>query len=104
MILAEQGDNTGGGAPGDGTDVLRLFQARIAELAPALVLYVVDPATAAEAHSAGLGATITAAVGGKSHAMLGPPVEFPGAVVKGLTDGNFVYDGPMFGGKPDCVS
>ena len=70
--LADQGDNTGGGAPGDATHILRLFLAR--ELEAAAVLYMVDPEAAAAAHAAGVGATIELEVGGKSHPNTGPPV------------------------------
>ncbi len=100
IVLADQADNTGGGAPGDGTEVLRLFIQR--ELDPAVVLYVVDPVAAAQAHEAGIGATIDAEIGGRSHAKLGPPVQMR-AVVEGLCDGDFVYDGPMWKELDDSV-
>ena len=100
VVLADQADNTGGGAPGDSTEVLRLFIER--ELSPSAVLYVVDPGTAKQAHNAGPGATIDVEVGGRSHPNLGPPVPMR-AQVKGLTDGNFVYDGPMWKGVADSV-
>ena len=99
-VLADQADNTGGGAPGDGTEVLRLFVER--ELEQAAVLYVVDPQAAALAHQAGLGATIDVEVGGRSHQKLGPPVPMR-AEVAGLSDGRFVYDGPMWKGLDDEV-
>ena len=72
IILADQGDNTGGGAPGDGTEILRLFVER--DLPQAAVLYMVDPDAVATAKEAGMGATIDVEVGGKSDPMLGPPV------------------------------
>ena len=100
IVLADQADNTGGGAPGDGTEVLRLFIQR--ELDPAVVLYVVDPVAAAQAHEAGIGATIEVEIGGRSHPNLGPPVQMQ-AVVEGLGDGDFVYDGPMWKGLADSV-
>ena len=72
IVLADQADNTGGGAPGDSTEILRLFIDR--DLHEAAVLYVVDPEVAAAATSAGVGATIKVQLGGKSHPLLGPPV------------------------------
>ena len=48
-ILADGGDNTGGGAPGDSTAILRRF-VDTPELWPACVLYIVDPEAAAAAH------------------------------------------------------
>ena len=100
VVLADQADNTGGGAPGDSTEVLRLFVER--QLDPAVVLYVVDPEAAARAHRAGLGQVIDVSVGGHSHPSLGPPVDMRAEVV-GLSDGNFVYDGPMWKGVSDSV-
>jgi len=95
IILADQGDNTGGGAPGDGTEILRLFIER--DLQQAAVLYVVDAEVAATAKVAGVGATIDVEVGGKSHPMLGPPVAMHAEVIS-LSDGRFTYDGPMWAG------
>jgi microcystin degradation protein MlrC len=100
VVLADQADNTGGGAPGDSTEVLKLFVDR--ELEPAVVLYVVDPETAGRAHQAGLGKVIDVRVGGRSHPRMGPPVEMR-AEVMGLSDGDFVYDGPMWKGVKDSV-
>lgn len=95
IILADQADNTGGGAPGDSTEVLRLFVER--DLDDAAVLYMVDPHVAEAAHRAGVRATIEVEVGGKSHRLLGPPVCMQ-AEVMALSDGRFTYDGPMWAG------
>ncbi len=95
IILAEQGDNTGGGASGDATEVLRTFMHH--RLAPSAVLYMVDPGVALQAHAAGVGAILEVQVGGKSQPMVGPPVEMK-AQVRAVTDGRFVYDGPMWAG------
>ncbi len=95
IVLAEQGDNTGGGAPGDATDLLRLFLAE--RLAPSAVLYVVDPDVASQAAAAGMGAEIDVQVGGKSHARLGPPVSMR-VKVRAISAGRFTYDGPMWAG------
>ena len=95
IILADQADNTGGGAPGDSTELLRLFLSR--GLQDAAVLYVVDPETAAQATAAGQGQRMTAQVGGKSHPLAGPPVTMQ-VEVCALADGRFTYDGPMWAG------
>ena len=95
IILADQGDNTGGGAPGDGTEVLRLFID--CRLEQAAVLYVVDPQVARSAAAAGIGARIAVEVGGKSHPLLGPPVAMEAEVIA-VSDGRFTYDGPMWAG------
>jgi microcystin degradation protein MlrC len=64
IILAYHADNTGGGAPGDSTEVLRTFLEL--GLRDALVLYLVDPEVAAQAHAAGAGARLPVRLGGKS--------------------------------------
>jgi len=93
IILADQADNPGGGAPSDSTEILRLFVDR--NLQDAAVLYIVDPESVQQAKSAGIGNTVELQVGGKSHELVGPPILMT-AEVLALADGQFVYDGPMF--------
>lgn len=95
IILADMADNTGGGAPGDSTEVLRTFLER--DLQDALVLYVVDPTVAQQAHQAGAGGRISVELGGKSDPLQGPPIPLEAEVVA-LSDGKFTYDGPMYAG------
>jgi microcystin degradation protein MlrC len=95
IILGDFNDNTGGGAPGDSTALLRTFVDR--KLADALLLYLVDVEAAEQAHQAGRGARLGLALGGKSHPSQGAPVELEVEVVA-LSDGTFQYDGPMFAG------
>lgn len=95
IILADQADNTGGGAPGDSTEILRMFLNK--DLKDAAVLYMVDRETVSAAWQAGVGATIKVQAGGKSNPLLGPPVPMT-AEVLALSDGHFVYDGPMWAG------
>ncbi len=95
IFLADMADNTGGGAPGDSTEVLRTFLEL--GLQDALILYLVDPEAARQAHAAGLGSRIAVELGGKSDPIQGPPVPLEAEVVA-LSDGRFTYDGPMYGG------
>jgi microcystin degradation protein MlrC len=95
IFLADMADNTGGGAPGDSTEVLRTFVDL--GLWHALVLYLVDPEVARQAHAAGVGSRIAVKVGGKSDPIQGAPVAMEAEVVA-LSDGRFTYDGPMYGG------
>ena len=95
IILADQADNTGGGAPGDSTEVLQTFLDL--RLQDALVLYMVDPEVTEQAYAAGVGGRISAVLGGKSDPAQGAPVEMDGEVVA-ISDGKFQYDGPMFAG------
>jgi microcystin degradation protein MlrC len=95
LFLADMADNTGGGAPGDSTAVLRTFVEQ--DLQDALVLYLVDPEVAQQAYTAGVGAKLSVEVGGKSDPRQGPPVALEVEVVA-LSDGRFRYDGPMYSG------
>jgi microcystin degradation protein MlrC len=95
IILADHADNTGGGAPGDSTEILQTMIDM--KLDDALLLYIVDPETVAAAREAGVGTVIDVEVGGKSHPIQGPPVAMK-AEVMALSDGDFTYDGPMYAG------
>jgi microcystin degradation protein MlrC len=95
LIFADRNDNTGGGAPGDSTGMLQTFVE--ARLEPACILYIVDPAAIAECMQAGVGATLTLEVGGKSSPLQGRPVEMT-VEIMALSDGRFAYDGPMYAG------
>ena len=94
-ILADGSDNPGGGAPCDGTVAL---QAMIdAGFEGGVVGVLFDPATAKQAHQAGVGSTIPVRLGGKTDDKHGAPV-VGNAYVRTLSDGNFVYRGPMLQG------
>src|SRR5262249_36381536 len=95
IVLADMADNTGGGAPGDSTEVLRTFLEM--RLTDALLLYLVDPDVARQAHAAGGGARLAVRPGGEAGPVQGPPVEGE-AEVAALSDGRFTYDGPMYAG------
>lgn len=95
IILADHTDNTGGGAPGDSTEVLRTFLDL--QLQEALLLYMVDAAVVQQAHDVGAGRHLAVFLGGKSDPIQDPPVEVEAEVVA-LSDGKFAYDGPMFAG------
>ncbi|MDG2390355.1 MAG: M81 family metallopeptidase [Planctomycetaceae bacterium] len=95
IILADHADNTGGGSPGDSTEVLRTFLEM--GLQDALLLYMVDEEVAQQAHAAGVGSRIPICIGGKSSPVQGAPVECEAEVIA-ISDGTFAYDGPMFAG------
>lgn len=97
VVLADMADNTGGGAAGDTTGLLReLLRARARG---ATVACLWDPGAAAVCARAGAGATVTLTVGGKVDPAHGAPVELTGRV-RTLSDGRFVHKGPMFRGLP----
>ena len=95
IVLADHADNTGGGSPGDSTEVLSTFLQM--DLQDALLFYMVDPEVAAQAHTAGVGNRIQASLGGKSSPDQGLPVAVEAEVVA-ISSGAFDYDGPMFSG------
>ncbi|WP_010583500.1 M81 family metallopeptidase [Schlesneria paludicola] len=95
IVLADHADNTGGGSPGDSTEILETFLDM--GLSDALILYIVDPDVAKQAHAAGVGKQIDVLVGGKSADIQGPPVQMH-ATVMAVSHGDFTYDGPMYAG------
>jgi microcystin degradation protein MlrC len=95
IILADHADNTGGGSPGDSTEILRAFLDL--GLKDALLLYMADPAVARHLHQVGAGRRTHVVLGGKSDPIQGPPVELDAEVVA-LSNGGFAYDGPMYAG------
>lgn len=95
IVLADHADNTGGGSPGDSTEILQTFFDL--KLDSALLLYIVDPEAVECAFAAGVGTAIDIQVGGKSAPVQGPPVSMR-AEVMAISEGDFIYDGPMYAG------
>lgn len=98
VIFADGSDNPGGGAPCDGT--IALHAMIDAGFEGGAVGVIFDPETAAQAHRAGVGATIPVRLGGKTDNIHGAPVERD-AYIRVLSDGNYVYRGPMMQGVRD---
>ena len=97
IVLADMADNTGGGAAGDGTEVLRELLRVGARSAVVACLW--DPAAVEECVRAGVGARVTLRVGGKVDDRHGAPLTVTGTV-RTLSDGRFVHKGPMMRGLP----
>jgi len=90
VVLADVGDNIGGGSPGDGTILLEaLMQARAQDA----VVVIADPAAVIEAIHAGVGNAFDGPVGGKCDDWHGHSVMVRG-VVEALTDGHYTIEGP----------
>jgi microcystin degradation protein MlrC len=87
VVINETCDNPGGGAPGDGTHLLRAMLD--ADLQDAAFAFVADPEVAAAAHRAGVGARLEVRLGGKHGDLHGPPIDLA-AEVRTLTDGRIV--------------
>lgn len=94
VVVNETCDNPGGGAPGDGTHLLRAMLD--ADLDDAAFGFVADPEVAAQAHRAGVGARVEVRLGGKHGDLHGPPLALTG-VVRSLTDGRIVLQHMMKG-------
>lgn len=94
MILADIQDNPGAGGTGD---TVGIIEALVAQKVPdAVVAILADPESAAKAHAAGIGATVTLDLGGKS--VPGQKPFRTEAVVEQLAEGSFALTGPMLGG------
>ena len=72
VILVEPSDNIGGGAPGDGTGVLRALVARSVENA---VVAINDPAAVVALAEVAVGGTKTVSIGGKGSRLDAGPLE-----------------------------
>lgn len=96
VLINESADNPGGGCPGDGTYLLRaLLKANV----PSAFGHIYDPEVAEQARKAGVGATISCRLGGKTDDLSGEPIELAEAYVKSISDGRFVQKNPMGKGR-----
>jgi microcystin degradation protein MlrC len=94
LVLADTHDNPGGGATGDTTDILHELVRQRAQRACLGLLC--DPAAAAAAHGAGIGATIELALGGQSG--IGAAPLRAALRVEALGGGRFTGTGPFYHG------
>jgi microcystin degradation protein MlrC len=95
VVLADFGDNPGGGGTGDSTGLLGAMIA--AGIEDAAFATICDPEAAATCAEAGVGASLGLALGGKLDARYGAPLKVSGRV-EVVTDGRFAFDGPMMQG------
>src|SRR5882672_9727145 len=96
IVIADTQDNPGAGGDSDTTGMLRALVRNNAKRAAIGVIY--DPASAKAAHAAGIGATVTLALGGKSGISGDAPYKET-FIVENLSDGQFVAPGPYYGGR-----
>jgi microcystin degradation protein MlrC len=96
LVVADYTDNPGGGGYGDATAFLKgLVDAGVERVA---FHAICDPEAIAEGMRAGVGATATLTLGGKTDPRMGGgPLTLTGEV-KCLSDGKFTAYGPMGGG------
>ena len=91
VVINETSDNPGGGAPGDGTHLLRALLDAKPE--GAVFCGIRDPDVVRQAQGEGVGATIAVSLGGKTDTLHGDPIQCS-AYVKVLTDGETVLEAP----------
>jgi microcystin degradation protein MlrC len=84
-VLVEPSDNIGGGAPGDGTGLLR---ALVHHQAPNAAVCIADPAAVQAARAAGAGARVLLSIGGRGSRLDAGPMEMEVEVLS-LRDGRF---------------
>jgi microcystin degradation protein MlrC len=94
-VLADIGDNPGGGGPCDGTVLLKAMIDMGVKDAVFCVMRDVEAVD--KAMKAGVGNEVTLILGGKNDKLHGPPIEVTGTV-KTLSDGRFMPTGPMSSG------
>ena len=101
-VASDAGDTPSGGAAADSTVVLRALLAAGADRAGRLTyITMCDAAAAVEAAGAGVGRTVTLAVGHKrSHD--GVPLDVTG-IVRVISDGNYVFSGAGASGMPGAM-
>jgi len=95
VVLADVGDNPGGGGTADTTPVLRaMLEADVPDGGFAIMR---DPEAVGECVEAGVGERVTVTLGAKTQTAVetGDPIEDLDGYVKAITDGEFVNTGPM---------
>jgi microcystin degradation protein MlrC len=83
VVIADQADNPGGGAPSDSTFVLRALLER--GITDASIAMFWDPMVVQLAKAAGVGATLTLRLGGKMGPMSGDPLDLT-VTITGIID------------------
>ncbi len=96
LVISDYADNPGAGSYGDSTALLKgLIEGGVKS---AVFTPMIDPAAAAELHLHKVGERVTITIGGKGDpAFGGGPLSVTG-VIRTLSDGDYIGDGPIQGG------
>ena len=94
IVINETSDNPGGGAPADGTHLLREMLER--NLAETCFGFICDPEFVDLCVKVGVGNKVSGLLGGKTDNIHGEPVEVKDAYVKIITDGKYITSSPVF--------
>jgi microcystin degradation protein MlrC len=97
IIMADIGDNPGGGTPEDGTVVLKAILEE--GLTGGVIALIWDPAAVKKSIDAGKGSMVELELGGHTDGLHGEPLSVTGKV-KLISDGTFISNGPMGSGVP----
>jgi len=97
IIMADIGDNPGGGSPEDGTVVLKALIEE--KLSGGVLALIWDPESVKKAIATGVGNKVSLMLGGHTDDLHGSPVKVD-AKVKHVSDGKFISNGPMGSGVP----
>lgn len=97
VVINESSDNAGGGAPGDGTHVLR---AMLKQNEPGSVFMGIwDREVVEKAVAIGEGGTMDCLLGGKTDDLHGEPVELKDVLIQGFSDGKYICKSVMGAGN-----
>lgn len=96
VVVNESSDNPGGGAPGDGTHLLREMLER--DIPGSVYGFIYDPEVVDQAIAAGVGGRISCLLGAKNDGRHGTPIALKDAYVKTVSDGRFIKKNPMGAG------
>lgn len=97
IVLADIGDNPGGGAPEDGTVVLKELIAE--KISGGVIALIWDPKAVKQAVESRVGNIVELKVGGHTDELHGTTLHVFGKV-EHVSDGKFISDGPMGKGVP----
>ncbi len=98
VVLADVADNPGGGAPGDGTEILReLIRQGASNTGLACIK---DPEAVSRAIEMGVKGILTMKIGAKTDGFHGEPLEVTG-IVRTITDGRFIHKAMAVGVPAD---
>jgi microcystin degradation protein MlrC len=98
IVLADVADNPGGGAPGDGTEILReLLKQKARNVGVACIK---DPEAVAESVKVGVKGKLSMKIGAKTDSFHGEPLMVTGTV-RTITDGRFIHKAMAVGVPAD---
>ncbi len=96
VLLNEASDNPGGGAPGDGTHLLREMLKQ--DIPQSVFCFIYDPEAAKTISAVGPGNEVDLMLGGKIEKIHGDPIEIHGARIVSVCDGHTISNSPMLMG------